>query len=65
MSLWRVDDLPHAVVTHPLDDIIEHTMTAQCPCGPQVEAHGYTCGGHHALALAVRLIINHQAMDGR
>lgn len=62
---WIVDDLPQGVLVRPEDDIVIHTATRECVCAPRVEIQGWTCGCYGRPLLATRMIITHQAMDGR
>lgn len=66
MAKWIVDDRPIGVLVRPVDDIVLHTYTAECVCQPVVQMQGRTCTctGWPGKA-QVRLVITHQAMDGR
>lgn len=60
MSAWAVvlvgEDEDQAHVT-PIDDLVEHELTDECPCGPADELVQRVDGD--------RWIVVHQALDGR
>ncbi len=60
---WRQEMIVGTNVVRPLDDIIPHTTTDACPCGPRVELIGFSCYDHNKLTIARQII--HQAMDNR
>lgn len=61
MSRWATVDEPHGVHVVPLDDLIDHRHSVACTCCPEVELVGHDCG----VALHVRQLVSHRAMDGR
>ncbi len=64
---WRVYDLPNAVIQLPTDDVLVHTLHENCPCDPEVTSVAYTSfpEGVPEGKLAIRKLIEHEAMDGR
>lgn len=64
---WRVYDIPYAVIQLPVDDIIVHSLAENCPCNPQVTSVAYSSlpEGDEYERLAIRKLIEHEAMDGR
>jgi hypothetical protein len=50
--------VPQAVHAYPVDDVIEHVMGDDCPCGPAVEPVFDGDGG-------CGWLITHHSLDGR
>lgn len=64
MARWIVERFPGAVITRPLDDIIEHSPFECCSCVPKVSYIGDTCYCTTPTLVLVKEIV-HNAMDGR